>query len=64
MPYRVQNKKTGHVYTVGIVSDDENDITSDGAPATVSGGNEFRPAVYGDEASAEVAASKKKGQAS
>ena len=59
MPYRVQHKKTGHVYTVGIVSDDEADITSDETPALVSGGEAFRPPVYGDDAKAELAASSK-----
>jgi len=61
MPYRVRNKKTGHVYTVGIVADDEEQL--DGVDATVSDGGAFRPPVYGDEAKAESseANSKKKG---
>lgn len=59
MPYRVRNTKTGHVYTVGIVSDDETDITSDENPATDTGGN-YVPALYGDEAAAATATPKKK----
>jgi hypothetical protein len=59
MPFRVQNTKTKHVYTVGVVGDDETDITSDATPAMGSGGSSYLPPVYGDEAASEVSASKK-----
>lgn len=65
MPYRVQHQKTGNVYTVGIVGDDETDITSDATPALTSTGDSYALPVYGDEAKAEAAASvksTKKGQ--
>jgi hypothetical protein len=46
MPFRVHNKQTNAVYTVGVVSDDETDITSESAPALTSDGMSFRPPAF------------------
>lgn len=56
MPFRVHNKDLGSVYTVGVVSDGETDITSPETPA-VNAGSHYVNAVYGEDASTELSTS-------